>query len=256
MGEDMKRVGLIVPSSNTTMETELPQLLGRREDVQVTFHASRARLHTVDVESLSRMVDDGSRCAAEVADADVDVVGYACLVALMSRGGGAHKDLEVKLGDIIRGNLKKAVPIVSSAGALVRTMKALGFKKVGLVAPYMPPLTQMVIDYIEAEGFKVVDSVSLSVADNLKVGRLDPHRLPDHVKGLDLSEADGLILSACVQMPSLPVVQQVQDAVGIPVITAATSTAREIMTALGLDPKIPDAGAALGTLPAKRKVPA
>lgn len=250
----MKRVGLIVPSSNTTMETEIPQLLGRCRVGQFTFHTSRARLHTVDVESLRRMVDDGERCAGEVGDADVDVVAYACLVALMSRGTGAHKSVEAKLGDVIRANLAKDVPIVSSAGALVRTMKELGLKKVALVAPYMPPLTRMVIDYIEADGFTVVDSVSLSVADNLKVGRLDPSRLPDHVRGLDLSGADGLILSACVQMPSLPVVQKVQDRIGLPVITAATCTAREILLALNIDPKVSDAGAALGSLPARQKV--
>lgn len=249
----MKRVGLIVPSSNTTMETEIPQLLGRYGTGQFTFHTSRARLHTVDVESLSRMVDDGERCAAEVGDADVDVVAYACLVALMSRGTGAHKSVEAKLSDVIRANLAKDVPIVSSAGALVRTMKELGLRKVALVAPYMPPLTRMVVDYIEADGFTVVDSISLSVADNLKVGRLDPYRLPVHVSGLNLSGADGLILSACVQMPSLPVVQKVQDQVGIPVITAATCTAREILLGLGLDPKVSGAGAALGSMPARQK---
>ncbi|MFN3766494.1 MAG: Asp/Glu racemase, partial [Aliihoeflea sp.] len=161
---------------------------------------------------------------------------------------------ETKFGGVLRNNIGKDVPIVSSAGALVRTMEALGLKKVALVAPYMPPLTKMVIDYIEADGFTVVDSVSLSVANNLEVGRLDPSRLPDHVAKLDLSEADGLILSACVQMPSLPSVQRVQDAIGLPVITAATCTAREILTALGLEPNVPGAGAALGTMPARREV--
>lgn len=251
---EMKRVGLIVPSSNTTMETEIPRLLANSAGGPFTFHSSRARLHTVDLKSLSCMVDDGERCAAEVGDADVDVVAYACLVALMSRGADAHKAVETKFAEVIRGNLGKDVPIVSSAGALVRTMKALGLRKVGVVAPYMPPLTKMVVDYIEADGFTVVDSISLSVANNLEVGRLDTARLPDHVAKLNLSGADGLILSACVQMPSLAAVQKVQDAVGIPVITAATCTAREIMIALGLEPKVPGAGAALGTLPARQEI--
>ena len=49
----MHRVGLIVPSSNTTMETEIPALLRRHPEWNgegFTFHSSRARLHTVDVE--------------------------------------------------------------------------------------------------------------------------------------------------------------------------------------------------------------
>lgn len=246
----MKRIGLIVPSSNTTMETEIPRLLASHpagRDGGFTYHSSRARLHTVDLESLSCMVDDGARCAAEVGDAAVDVVAYACLVALMSRGAGAHKGIEQSLAGVIRDNTSRHVPIVSSAGALVRTLAALGLKRIAVVAPYMPNLTRLVIDYIEADGFEVVDSVSLSVPNNLAVGRLDPMRLPEHVRTLDLSRAQGIILSACVQMPSLPAVQRVEDATGLPVLSAATCTAREILAALGHEPAVPGAGAALGS---------
>ncbi|MDR3487436.1 MAG: Asp/Glu racemase [Bradyrhizobium sp.] len=246
----MHRIGLIVPSSNTTMETEIPEMLGRhaaRHGTRFTFHASRARLHTVDVGSLARMVDDGERCAAEVGDAAVDVVAYACLVALMSRGPGAHVGIEKRFGEVIAATGAPDTPIVSSAGALVRTLTALNLRKVAVIAPYMRGLTRMVIDYIEHSGIEVQDSLSLSVCDNLTVGRLDPMALPGYVSRLDLSSADGIVLSACVQMPSLPAVQRVQDATGLPVITAATATTREILLALGLPAEIPEAGAALGS---------
>ncbi len=42
------KVGLIVPSSNTTMETEIPAMLRRREcevpDQTFAFHSSRTRM--------------------------------------------------------------------------------------------------------------------------------------------------------------------------------------------------------------------
>jgi maleate isomerase len=144
----MHRIGLIVPSSNTTMETEIPELVRRhtaRHGSRFTFHSSRARLHTVDVASLARMVDDGERCAAEVADAGVDVIAYACLVALMARGCGAHVGTERRFGEVVQEAAGRPVPIVSSAGALVRTLDELGLKRIALVAPYMPPLTELVI---------------------------------------------------------------------------------------------------------------
>lgn len=243
----MHRIGLIVPSSNTTMETEIPAMLARHSALhgsRFTFHSSRARLHTVDEESLSSMVDDGDRCAAELGDAEVDVVAYACLVALMARGAGAHDSVESRFGELAKAGGKRP-PIVSSAGALVRTLQALGLRRVAIVAPYMPNLTKLVIRYIEASGVTVVDSLTLSVADNIMVGRLDPSALPGYVSQLDLSSVDGIVLSACVQMPSLPSVQKVQDATGLSVITAATSTAREILLSLGLPAILPDAGAAL-----------
>jgi maleate isomerase len=57
--------------------------------------------------------------------------------------------------------------------------------------------------------------------------------------------ADALVLSACVQMPSLPVIEAVQDEVGIPVLSAATATTFRILSSLGLETRVPDAGALL-----------
>ena len=47
---DSSRVGLIVPSSNTTMETEIPAMLRARESMfpeRFTFHSSRMPMKNV-----------------------------------------------------------------------------------------------------------------------------------------------------------------------------------------------------------------
>jgi maleate isomerase len=241
------RVGLIVPSSNTTMETEIPAMLHRRETVRparFTFHSSRMRMKEVTPEQLTAMDRDSDRCAAELADARVDVMAYACLVAIMAQGHGYHGRSQTRLGEVAAAEGASA-PVVSSAGALVAGVQALGVRKIAVVAPYLKPLTQLVIDYLEAEGLEVVDSVSLEVSDNLEVGCLDPGELPGHVEKLDLSDADALVLSACVQMPSLASVQRVEDAVGLPVVTAGTATVRAILEGLDLEPVVPEAGALL-----------
>jgi maleate isomerase len=53
---------------------------------------------------------------------------------------------------------------------------------------------------------------------------------------------DALVLSACVQMPSLPVVEQIQNAFDIPVVTASVATVWKTLRELGLDPVAPRAG--------------
>ncbi|WP_028927599.1 maleate cis-trans isomerase family protein [Pseudonocardia acaciae] len=234
------RIGLIVPSSNTTMETEVPELLRRHSDAAFTTHSSRAVLHTVDPESLHRMVGEGDRCAAELADARVAAIGYACLIALMAEGPKAHEHIEPRLQEVAGGTR-----VTSSAGALVRTLLELGLRRVAIVTPYLPALTDLVVGYLAAYDIEVVDSVSLGVPDNHEVGCLDPVALPGHARRLDLRRADGLVLSACVQMPSLPAVDLVEREVGMPVVTAATATTRELLRAVGLPPVVPGAGAAL-----------
>ncbi len=243
------RVGLIVPSSNVTMETELPAMLARHNSVQssgFTFHSSRAALHRVDAESLRRMVVESDRCANELADARVDVVAYACLIAIMAEGRGAHESAESRLSERLAAAGSSA-PVTSSAGALVRSLQRLDINRVALVAPYMKPLTKVVIDYLAAYGIEVVSSVSLEVADNVEVGQLDPSRLKSHAGRLNLDEADAIILSACVQMPSLPAIEEVERMFGRPVLSAATATTYEVLDLLGKEPCVPRAGAALAT---------
>jgi maleate isomerase len=238
------RVGLIVPSSNTTMETELPELFRRQTEAtghRYTFHSARAGMKQVNKEELLAMVGKAADCAAAVSDADVDVIAYACLVAVMAQGPGAHKESEQVIADAARDNGHPA-EVVSSAGALVRTLQAIGAHRVAIVTPYMAPLTQMVREYIEAEGVEVVDAVALEVPDNLAVGRLDPEGLPAIARGLRREGAEAIVLSACVQMPSLAAVQRVEDELGLPVITAATATTFEVLRALGHQPSIPGAG--------------
>src|SRR5881296_4375667 len=97
------RIGQIVPSSNTTMETEIPAMLRAREAVapeRFTFHSSRMRMKKVTKEELEAMDADSSRCALELVDARVDVLGYACLVAIMSMGKGYHCQAEANLHEI------------------------------------------------------------------------------------------------------------------------------------------------------------
>ena len=170
------RIGQIVPSSNTTMETEIPAILRAREAIapeRFTFHSSRMRMKKVSKEELSAMDADSDRCALELSDAAVDVLGYACLVAIMSMGKGYHRISEERLHARTVENGHPS-PVITSAGALVEGLQAIGAKRVSILTPYMKPLTQLVIDYIENEGIEVVDSLSLEIPDNLEVGRQNP----------------------------------------------------------------------------------
>ena len=243
--ETALRIGQIVPSSNTTMETEIPRIL-RASDAgsRFTFHSSRMRMKRVTKEELAAMDADSDRCAIELSDARVDILGYACLVAIMSMGKGYHRQSERRLHERTRENGAPA-PVVTSAGALIEGLRALGAKKVAVIAPYMKPLTQLVVDYIEAEGIEVQDRIALEIEDNIAVGRRDPMALVDIAAGVSTANVDALVVSACVQMPSLAAIPVVESRVGVPVVSAAVCTAFRMLESLGLPTLSPKAGALL-----------
>jgi maleate isomerase len=238
------RIGQIVPSSNTTMETEIPAMLRAREALfaeRFSFHSSRMRMKKVTPEELAAMDVESDRCALELSDARMDVMGYACLVAIMAQGLGYHRASEARLHAITAAN-NAAAPVVSSAGALIDGLKTLGARKISILTPYMKPLTQLVVDYIEHEGIAVQDALSLEIADNLAVGAQDARAPASIVARLNTHGVDAVVISACVQMPSLASVQIAQDQLGIPVLSASVATAYAMLKRLGLKAQVPNAG--------------
>ncbi|SDC20979.1 maleate cis-trans isomerase family protein [Acinetobacter boissieri] len=247
MTQNTYKIGQIVPSSNTTMETEIPAMLHARQLIlpeRFTFHSSRMRMKHVKKEELALMDAQSDRCALELSDARVDVLGYACLVAIMSMGLGYHRASEKRLHQATIDNDAEAT-VITSAGALVDALKTINAKKITVVTPYMKPLTELVVDYIRNEGFEIIDYIALEIPDNIQVAAHDPENLPAIVEQLNYQDADVIVLSACVQMRSLPAIAKVEAMTGKPVISAAVATTYSMLKALGLKPIVPGAGALL-----------
>jgi len=238
------RVGLAVPSSNVTVETELPAILGRHPSAAFSFHSSRMRMATVSPEQLTAMNAQRERCVLELGDADPDVILYACLVALMSVGPGEHQRVESLVAEQLAAGGAQA-RVRSSAGALVEALRALPARRIALVTPYLRPLAEKVVQYLTAEGFEVADWRALEVADNRAVGCIPGERVMAAAESLDLAGVDALVISACVQMPSLSLVEPAEQRFGLPVVSAATAGAYSILRAAGLPLAVDGAGALL-----------
>lgn len=238
------RIGLVVPSSNVTVETEMPAILNRHPQASFSFHSSRMRMAKVSPEQLAAMNAQRERCVLELGDASPDVILYACLVALMSVGPGEHQRVEGLVAEQLATGGADA-RVRSSAGALVEGLQALSARRIALVTPYMKPLAQKVVTYLEAEGFEVADWRALEVEDNREVGCIPGDRVMEAARSLDLADVDALVISACVQMPSLPLVEAAEQELGVPVLSAATAGAYSILRAAGLPVDIPSAGSLL-----------
>jgi maleate isomerase len=145
------RIGLVVPSSNVTVETELPALLSRHAAADFSFHSSRMRMHTVSPEQLRAMNAQRERCVLELGDAGVEAILYACLVALMV---GDPESISASLR--YRRQLATGGRAPSSVPARVRwsrALRALDYR-IAVVTPTCAGLSAaQVVSYLTAEGF-------------------------------------------------------------------------------------------------------
>ncbi len=235
------RIGLIIPSSNVTVETELPALLAQHRAARFTFHSSRMRMQAVSEEALLAMNAQRERCVAELTDASCEAFVYGCLVALMAQGPGEHRRVIAAIEEQVRD--REPLPaIITSADALLEALRALKAQRIALVMPYMKPLARKVVDYLEAERIEVTDWVALEEPDNTAVACIQGPRILAAARALDLAKADALVLSACVQMPSLPLIEVAETEFGLPVLSASTATAFTLLRRLELPTVLPGAG--------------
>lgn len=91
----------------------------------------------------------------------------------------------------------------------------------------------------------MVDRICFEIPDNLEVGRRNPMQLLEDVKRLNTSNVDVVVLSACVQMPSLPALATAQRVLGLPVTSTAACTVRNMLDLLNLPAGIGSGAAVL-----------
>ena len=198
-------------------------------------------MREVSEEELWAMNAQKERCVVELTDASCDSLVYGCLVAIMAQGPGEHRRVTAAIREQLIESASMPT-VVTSAEALIEAIQALGARRVTLVTPYLKPLAQKVMDYIEAEHIEVTDWVALEEPDNAAVARIPGERILAAARTLDLTKTDVLILSACVQMPSLPLIEPAEAEFGLPVLSASTATAFTLLGRLGLPTVLPAAG--------------
>ena len=126
---------------------------------------------------------------------------------------------------ITAGGIRPLPAVISSAGALAAALQLLGAERIALVAPCRKEFTDEIAAALAGHGFKVVQTHSRDLVDNVDIGRLGTEELLPIVRELDLADAEALVLSACTQMPSLAILDDVEQAFGLPVVSAATADA-------------------------------
>lgn len=173
----------------------------------------------------------------------MDVAGTAEKAASLM-GKGYHRESQKRLHQVTVDNGHPA-PVVSSAGALVDGSHLMGAERISIVTPYMRRLTNLVAAYIKAEGAEVSDCIALEIPDSLEVAAQDPQKLLEIYKRLNLRDIEALVLSACVQMPSLAAIQKVEVECDIPVLSASVVTTHQMLNSLGLRAEVAGCGALL-----------
>ena len=144
-----KRIGVMVPSTNTTCEADFTLVVPRG----VTVHGQRLWMTndaTGDA-AYQRMNGEIATGARYLATARVDVIAYGCTTGSFYKGPGWDREM---LALIER---EAGVPAVATTPSVVAALRAFGARRLSVATPYPDWNNQRLRAYLEAQGFEVLN---------------------------------------------------------------------------------------------------
>ena len=181
----MARLGLLVPSSNTSVETEFHHTLPDA----VTLHVGRLFLTQVTPESVRRIVADMEGQAKLLASADVDLIVLGATLPSLLNGLGYDQQL---IGTIEAATGK---PATTTTTALVKALRRMDVRRVVMGAAYDDTMNGVACNFLQASGFEVLEAASLGYVDNLQIGRLSSETAYELGCRIARPDADAIVLA-------------------------------------------------------------
>lgn len=216
----MSRVGLLLPSSNTTMEPELYRMAPRG----VTVHTARMLLRAVTVEGLEEMAGEAEGAARLLKTAGVDLLAYGCTSGSLIGGVEWERSLRRR----IEGAAE--VQAVTTAGAVVEGLRALGAERVSVFTPYVDAVNALERGFLEAHGFRVDAVRGLGLTDNQAIGRVPGPRLEALIAPAPGSDA---VFVSCTNLPVVHLIEGLEKRHRMPFVTSNQATMWAALRLLG-----------------------
>lgn len=234
-----KRIGLLVPSSNSTVEVEFYRALPQ----DVSLHVGRLPITQVDPESIAGMVSPIDTESQKLAGADVDVIVLGAAAPSFLKGMGYDREMSAR---IVKASGK---PATTASTALLQSLAALGVKRIALGTAYTQKVTDIAIAFLRANGIEVVKNECLGKVDNLEIGRLDVNTALELGRRIACPEAQAIAF-LCTNWQSMAIIDQLERDTGLPVLSSTQFSIWAALKTIGYEGRIQGYGRLLREMPA------
>jgi maleate isomerase len=239
------RIGLLVPSSNTTVEPEFYRAL----PASITLHTARLFLTEITPEAILKMVEDLERQSRLLASAEVDVIVMGATAPSFLKGAGYDREVMARIAKAT------GKPATTTSTALLRSLRFLDAKRIVLGSAYTDKVNAIAQAFLEANGLKVVAARGLGMVDNLAVGRLGPESAYELARDAARADADAVVL-ACTNWRSMDVIERLERELGKPVVSTTQVSVWDALRLIGYRGEIAGYGRLLRTLGSEERLAA
>jgi maleate isomerase len=209
-----QRIGVMVPSTNTTCEADFQMVVPR----PFTVHGQRLWLtnDALGEEGMVRMNAEIESGARYLATARVDAISYGCTTGSFFKGPGWDREMIALIEETA------GVPAVATSPSVVEALRSFGARRISVATPYPEWNNQRLRAYLAAQGFEVLNleaEPEAARAGNQGINDQDPAVIVEFASRACRPEADALLCS-CTAWRSVEAVEEIERQTGKPVVTS------------------------------------
>ena len=228
----VRRVGLLVPSSDTIMEPDL----WRRLPVDMSLHVARMYLESTTVAGEEKMLQEELLPAAErIASAQPEMIVFGCTSAAALHGLEGDTSIAER---IAKATGAHAITVTQAA---IRAIRKLAPARIFLFTPYVPELTQRLEHTFREADLPVCDSEGLGIADDLRIAAVAPQEIKESVVRAvhRLQRSPDTIFISCTTFRAFEASEAIHSDLGIPVVTSNQAALGAIVNHFQTQPSAP-----------------
>lgn len=218
------RIGLVALATDHTSEVDFARIF---DPAQVGLYVNRIAFENPTTqESLRKTGPRLAEAAAQILPGEpLDVIAYGCTAASIVLGND-------KVADYLHA-AKPDTPVVTPSSAAFDAFAALGAKRVSVLTPYTPAVTDELAGYFSANGPEVISAACFGLDDDREMARVSEASIIEGGIAALEPEADALFLS-CTGLRAAVCAARIEARTGKPVITSNQAMAWRCLRHLGL----------------------
>ena len=156
----------------------------------------------------------------------VETVAYACTSASFVRGRAGERRIREAMREA------GAAHAVTTSGAIVEALEALGARRVSVATPYLPELSARLDGFLGEHGVEVLRHEALGL--DREIWTVPYSRIAELVRSVDHPDAEAIVVS-CTNLPSYDLIAPLERELGKPIVSANQATVWAALRRLGVD---------------------
>ncbi len=201
----------------------------------VQFVTTRMSFGGTRLEDNLRLTDGVEQQAQLLADARVDLIAFNCTAASLIAGPESicHR--------ITRAT---GIPATTTIQAVLAALGAARARRLALITAYPPEVTAIEIRFLEERGFEIAGSRAEECEHPVQQAAVPAERWREIAVELKDTPSDVLLIS-CAGIEIAPVLEQIEDGFGRPVIASNQALVWHCLRLLGIPDPVPGFGGLL-----------